>query len=69
MEYYPVEIQFRTLSMDFWSSMEHRICYKKEYDDKDEMSKLMQQYARDLEEMERICREKVMVVGGKVVQV
>ena len=69
MEYYPVEIQFRTLSMDFWSSMEHRICYKKEYDDKDEMSKLMQQYARDLEEMERNCREKVKVVSGKVVQV
>ena len=27
-EYYPVELQLRTLSMDFWSSMEHRICYK-----------------------------------------
>ncbi len=66
MEYYPVEIQFRTLAMDFWSSMEHRICYKKEYDDKDEMSKIMQQYARDLEEMERSCREKVKEVGGKM---
>ena len=28
MQYYPVEIQFRTLSMDLWASMEHRICYK-----------------------------------------
>ena len=28
MEYYPVEIQFRTISMDFWAAMEHRICYK-----------------------------------------
>ncbi len=26
--YYPVEIQLRTLAMDFWASMEHRICYK-----------------------------------------
>ena len=26
MQYYPVEIQFRTLSMDLWASMEHRIC-------------------------------------------
>jgi len=69
IEYYPVEIQFRTLSMDFWSSMEHRICYKKEYDDKDEMSKLMQQYAQDLEKMERICREKVKLVGEKIVQI
>ena len=30
MEYFPVEIQFRTMSMDFWASMEHRINYKKE---------------------------------------
>ena len=29
MEYFPVEVQFRTMSMDFWASMEHRICYKK----------------------------------------
>lgn len=28
MQYYPVEIQFRTLAMDLWASMEHRICYK-----------------------------------------
>ena len=30
MEYFPVEVQLRTLSMDFWASMEHRISYKKE---------------------------------------
>ena len=29
MEYFPVEVQFPTMSMDFWASMEHRICYKK----------------------------------------
>ena len=52
MEYFPVEIQFRTLSMDFWSSMEHRICYKKEYDNKDEVSREMQQYAMALELIE-----------------
>lgn len=52
MEYYPVEVQFRTLSMDFWASMEHRICYKKEYDEKDKVSKEMQQYAMALELIE-----------------
>lgn len=52
MEYYPVEIQFRTLSMDFWASMEHRICYKKERKDKDKVSAEMQQYAMALELME-----------------
>ena len=29
MEYFPVEVQFRTMSMDFWASMEHRVSYKK----------------------------------------
>ena len=52
MEYFPVEIQFRTLSMDFWASMEHRICYKKEYDNKDEVSREMQLYAMALELIE-----------------
>lgn len=42
MEYYPVEVQFRTLSMDFWSSMEHRICYKKDRADKEELAKQLQ---------------------------
>ncbi len=28
MDYYPVEIQMRTMAMDLWASMEHRICYK-----------------------------------------
>lgn len=42
MEYYPVEVQFRTLSMDFWSSMEHRICYKKDRDNKDELVRQFQ---------------------------
>ena len=30
MEYYPVEVQLRTMTMDLWANMEHRICYKKE---------------------------------------
>ncbi len=42
MEYYPVEIQFRTMSMDFWSSMEHRICYKKDREDKEELARQLQ---------------------------
>ena len=38
MEYFPVEVQLRTLSMDFWASMEHRISYKKERADKEELT-------------------------------
>ncbi len=48
MEYYPVEIQFRTLSMDFWSSLEHRICYKKERANKEELSKQLRTLSESL---------------------
>ncbi len=27
----PVEIQFRTIAMDFWATLEHKLRYKKEY--------------------------------------
>ena len=27
-----VEVQFRTIAMDFWASVEHKIYYKKEID-------------------------------------
>lgn len=30
-----VEVQFRTIAMDFWASLEHRIYYKKGQDDKE----------------------------------
>lgn len=50
MEYYPVEIQLRTMSMDLWASMEHRICYKgkKECEAED----AFKDYASDLKAME-----------------
>ena len=51
-EYYPVEIQIRTLGMDFWASMEHRICYKRERDDKQEIQDVLLRYAAQLKEME-----------------
>lgn len=28
-EFIPVELQIRTVAMDFWASLEHQICYKK----------------------------------------
>ena len=49
MEYYPVEIQFRTMSMDFWASMEHRVLYKKERDDRENVKRELTEYARMLE--------------------
>ena len=51
MQYYPVEIQFRTLSMDFWASMEHRICYKG--NTPEETTDDFKKYSAELSEMER----------------
>lgn len=52
MEYFPVEIQFRTMSMDFWASMEHRILYKMERKDKDKLAAELKNYADMLVEIE-----------------
>lgn len=59
MEYYPVEVQFRTLSMDFWSSMEHKICYKKERENKGEISKQLQALSDSLTMIEEEMREYI----------
>ena len=56
MEYFPVEIQIRTMSMDFWASMEHRICYKKEKKKKEELQNSLVRFSKELKEMERSMR-------------
>ena len=38
MEYFPVEIQLRTMTMDLWASMEHRVCYKKLPEHREELA-------------------------------
>ena len=32
-----VEVQLRTIAMDFWASLEHQLHYKNEFDGKDEL--------------------------------
>ena len=52
MEYFPVEVQFRTMAMDFWASMEHRVCYKKKPENKEWLEQEFCRYARILKELE-----------------
>lgn len=52
-QYFPVEIQIRTLAMDFWASMEHQLCYKTERTDIVSLSGELTYYADMLHEMER----------------
>ncbi|MDO4556462.1 MAG: (p)ppGpp synthetase [Lachnospiraceae bacterium] len=53
MEYFPVEVQFRTMSMDFWASMEHRISYKKNRTDETALKKELKKYAEMLVKIEK----------------
>lgn len=53
MEYFPVEIQFRTLSMDFWASMEHRVLYKTKRDDREQIAAELKEYAEALVVIEK----------------
>lgn len=52
MEYYPVEVQLRTMSMDLWASMEHRICYKGAQQKAVEAALKFGEYAENLKVME-----------------
>ena len=52
MEYFPVEIQLRTMTMDLWASMEHRVCYKKLPEHREELAEAFCQYADILGKIE-----------------
>lgn len=52
VEYYPVEVQIRTLTMDCWASIEHQLHYKtlkNEFDG--EISEKFKSYAEELNEL------------------
>ena len=56
-QYYPVEVQIRTMSMDFWASMDHRISYKKEGDLSEKTRRKLYQYSEMLSDIERKMHE------------
>lgn len=53
MEIFPVEVQFRTMEMDLWASMEHRILYKNAQNrDREKIKEQLRAYSERLREME-----------------
>ncbi len=66
MEYFPVEVQFRTMSMDFWASMEHRVSYKKNVENREQLRAELKVYADKLEEIEASfeCYSEHLHQGG-----
>lgn len=63
-QYYPVEVQIRTISMDFWASMEHRICYKNGHDEEvpEEIRTVLKGYAEELKKIEVSMYEQSKIV-------
>lgn len=57
-KYVKVEVQFRTIAMDFWASLEHKLKYKKEIGEAEDIAAELKQCAEDISrvdiEMQRI---------------
>ncbi|MEE1075204.1 MAG: GTP pyrophosphokinase family protein, partial [Acutalibacteraceae bacterium] len=53
-KYMRVEVQFRTIAMDFWASLEHKVRYKKEIAEKNdaEISKELKQCADEISQLD-----------------
>jgi len=53
VEYIPAEIQIRTMAMDFWASLDHKIRYKFQEKIPEEVQEEMNAYAKDIQELDR----------------
>lgn len=52
-KYMKVEIQFRTIAMDFWASLEHKLKYKKDVNDTDEIVRQLKECADSIEKLDQ----------------
>ena len=55
-KYMQVEVQFRTIAMDFWASVEHKIYYKKEIDHN----------TAQITEKLRLCAENINLIATEL---
>lgn len=53
VEYIPAEIQVRTVAMDFWASLDHKIRYKFKEEIPEEVQVEMKNYAKDIQKLDR----------------
>lgn len=47
-----VEVQFRTIAMDFWASLEHKLKYKKNISDSENIAEKLKQCADDISKLD-----------------
>lgn len=53
VEYIECEIQIRTMAMDFWASLDHKISYKFQDSIPDEVKSQMYDYAKTIQELDK----------------
>lgn len=56
-KYMKVEVQFRTIAMDFWASLEHKLRYKKDIDNTDEIERQLKACADSIEALDYQMQE------------
>ena len=47
-----VEVQFRTIAMDFWASLEHKLKYKRDVEDPDEIARQLKECSDSIETLD-----------------
>ena len=66
----PVEVQIRTIAMDFWASLDHQLKYKKDLGvDADEISEELRQCAEVIAETDQRMlkiRKNIEAQGGTI---
>lgn len=68
-KYMKVEVQFRTIAMDFWASLEHKLKYKKDIDNTEEIEKQLKACADSIEALDyqmQEIRDKIDYSGGGI---
>ena len=53
IEYVEAEIQIRTIAMDFWASLDHKIRYKFKNEIPEDVSTALKSYAEDIKELDK----------------
>ena len=61
-----VEVQFRTIAMDFWASLDHKMRYKKELSD--EEVEILQEELYDCAEQSAALDERMQRIRDRITQ-
>ena len=56
-KYMKAEVQFRTIAMDFWASLEHKLGYKRKGDNTEEIVRQLKVCADSIEELDYQMQE------------